>query len=237
MEFLFAFAAGALTLINPCVLPLLPVVLGSAQASNRYGPLALTLGLCLSFVAVGLLLATLGQRLGFDETHVQTIAAMLMVAFGLILLVPAFSRGFALATAPLARSADRQIGAITPRGNLGQFLTGSLLGAVWGPCVGPTLGSAIALAYGGETLGRAALIMLAFGIGVSVVMLGLAYGSRGLQRRPSDGLRRAGRRGRWIMGASLLLVGLAILTGALRMAEIWLLDTLPHWLVDFSTIL
>lgn len=237
MELLFAFAAGALTLINPCVLPLLPVVLGAARAADRFGPLALTAGLCLSFVAVGMVLATIGQRLGFDEAHIQQVAAVLMVMFGLVLTVPAFGRGFALVTAPIARRADRRIDAIAARGNLGQFLTGALLGAVWGPCVGPTLGSAIALAYSGTTLGWAALIMLNFAFGVSAVMLMLAYGSRSLQRRHAGGLRQAGRWGRWIMGGALLFVGLAILTGALRAAEIWLLDWLPAWLIDFSTIL
>lgn len=237
MDLILAFGAGVLTLINPCVLPLLPVVLGSARAADRFGPLALVAGLSLSFVVLGVFIATVGQRIGLDETRIQTIGAVLMLGFGLILLVPVFGRGFALATAPLARRADRQIDRIGGNGLMAQFATGTLLGAVWGPCVGPTLGGAIALAYAGQSLGWAALIMLAFALGVSAVMLSLAYISQARLRRHAPGLRSTGRWGRWVMGAALVLVAVLILSGGLHRLESWLLDILPIWLIDFSTIL
>jgi len=237
MELIFAFGAGVLTLINPCILPLLPVVLGAARGADKFGPLALAAGLSVSFVVVGVFVATLGQQIGLDEERIQMVAAVLMLAFGLILIVPVFGHGFALATAPLARSADHRINALAGSGNSAQFLTGALLGAVWGPCVGPTLGSAIALAYGGQSLGWAALIMLAFAIGVSSVMLVLAYASQNMMRKYSKRLRSAGRWGRWLLGLTLVGVALLILSGGLRWLESTLLDVMPAWLVDFSTIL
>lgn len=236
MDLLFAFGAGVLTLINPCVLPLLPVVIGAARASDARGPIALTAGMCISFVALGMFVATLGTQIGLDEMRVQMIGATVMVAFGLTLIVPVLARGFARATAPLSRRADRGITTVGGRGLGAQFTTGALLGAVWGPCVGPTLGGAIALAYAGQSLGWSATIMLCFALGVSAVMLAVSYGSRGFSRSRRT-LGRVARWGRWIMGATMVLVGLIILTGALHLIEGWMLDNLPPWLIDFSTIL
>ena len=65
MELLLGYLAGILTLINPCVLPVLPIVLASALQVGRYGPIAVAAGLCVSFVTFGMLVATIrsGPRL------------------------------------------------------------------------------------------------------------------------------------------------------------------------------
>lgn len=106
-----------------------------------------------------------------------------MVAFGLVILVRAFSQRFAAATAGLANRADVQIDQTTNSGLGGQSVSGSLLGAVWSPCIGPTLDAAIALASTGESLGRAGAIMVAVALGVSTLILGLAYGAKSALRR------------------------------------------------------
>ena len=66
MTLVFAFLAGILSVLSPCVMPLLPLVLGAAASEHRYGPAALAAGLCFSFVALGLFLATIGFALGLD---------------------------------------------------------------------------------------------------------------------------------------------------------------------------
>jgi cytochrome c biogenesis protein CcdA len=234
MELVFAYLAGLLTLINPCVLPVLPIVLASSLHRDRRAPLALAAGMSLSFVALGLGVTAAGPALGLDADGVARIAALAMVGFGLVMLVPALSGGFSAATAGLAARADARIDQAAEAGLAGQFLSGGLLGAVWSPCIGPTLGAAIALASTGESLGRAGAIMTAFALGVSTLVLALAYGAKSAIRRRQTLLRKLADRAKPVMGATFVAVGLALWFGLHHLAEGWLVQTLPAWLIDFS---
>lgn len=237
LEVVFAYLAGILTLINPCVLPVLPIVLASSLHRDRRAPVALSAGLSLSFVTLGVGLTALGPALGFDGETVARAAALAMVAFGLVMLVPTLSRRFSSATAGLASRADAQIDLASDAGLGGQFLSGALLGAVWSPCIGPTLGAAIALASTGESLGRASAIMFAFALGVSTLILALAYGAQSAIRRRQARLRVLADRAKPIMGLVFVLVGAALWFRLNHIVETWLINTLPTWLVDFSVIL
>jgi cytochrome c-type biogenesis protein len=236
MDIIFGFLAGALTLLNPCVLPVLPVVLASAVSGDRRGPLWLVGGMALSFVALGLSVARLGPALGIRPETIETGAALAMVAFGLVLLVPAAGARFAGATAGLAARADAGIGRLDQAGPGRMLAGGALLGAVWSPCIGPTLGGAIALAARGEGLGQAAAVMVAFALGVSAVMLALAYGARAAILRRQAALRRVAEWSKPVMGGVLVLVGAAILAGVPKVIDGWVLDTLPDWFNDLSII-
>ena len=110
MELILGYAAGLLTLINPCVLPVLPIVLASALQASRFGPLTLAAGLSLGFVAVGLGVAALGQAAGLGPDAVARGGALVMAAFGLVLLLPVANRGFSYGAAGLAARADCGIG-------------------------------------------------------------------------------------------------------------------------------
>ena len=138
-----AFVAGVLSILSPCVLPILPIVLGAAASDHRWGAATLAMGLAVSFVAIGLFVATVGYSIGLDTELFRNVAAVLMIAVGVVLLVPRFQERLALAGAPLATWSDRHFGASRQSGLSGQILAGLLLGAVWSPCVGPTLGSGI----------------------------------------------------------------------------------------------
>lgn len=232
MDIVFGYLAGLLTLINPCVLPVLPIILASATQANRLGPVALAAGMSVSFVALGMAVNVLGRATGLDQQTVADAGAVLMIGFGLVLVVPRFSAAFATATAGFAQSADARIEDVDRAGLGGQFLTGALLGAVWAPCIGPTLGGAIALASQGESLGWATAIMTAFALGVSTLILGLAYGARGLLS--TGAMHALAERSRPIMGWVLISVGVALLLRLHHVIEIWALDNLPDWLIAFS---
>lgn len=152
MELIFAYLAGILTLINPCVLPVLPIVIASAFNADRRGPLALAIGLTISFVAFGMFVTTIGYTIGLTQERLAQIGAVMMITFGLILLVPAFSRRFESATQGFSGAANKKMLGLDLSGFNGQLLGGVLLGIVWSPCIGPTLGGAIALASQGESL-------------------------------------------------------------------------------------
>ncbi len=237
MDLIFAYLAGLLTLINPCVLPILPIVLASSLHRDRRAPLALAAGMSLSFVALGLGVTALGPALGLDSDSVARGAALAMVGFGVVMLVPALSGRFSTATAGIAARADAQIGATSDAGLTGQVLSGALLGAVWSPCIGPTLGAAIALASTGESLGRAGAIMAAFALGVSTLILALAYGAQSAIRRRQSSLRRLAEVAKPVMGVTFIAVGLALWFGLHHAAEGWLIRTLPPWLIDLSVSL
>ena len=143
MEFIFAYGAGLLTLINPCVLPILPIVLATSLQTSRHGPLVLAAGMSVSFVFLGLFVTVLGRSFGITDETVINAAAVMMIGFGLVMLVPKLSESFATATAGFSARADAGIDDLNNNGLRGQFLGGMLLGAVWSPCIGPTLGGAI----------------------------------------------------------------------------------------------
>ena len=228
MEFVLAYAAGLLTLINPCVLPVIPIVLATALQASRLGPVALAAGMSLAFVTFGLFVTTIGFAIGLTEELLAQIGAVLMLGFGLVLIVPRFNAAFATATAGFSTRADAGLDGVDRTGLPGQFLGGVLLGAVWSPCIGPTLGGAISLASQGESLLRAGAIMAAFALGVSTLMLALAYGRR------ATALRRISSAAKPILGAAFILVGLAILFRLNHIADAWLLNNMPGWLVDLS---
>ncbi|MDD9921647.1 MAG: cytochrome c biogenesis CcdA family protein [Boseongicola sp.] len=234
MELVLGYFAGLLTLINPCVLPILPIVLATSLQAGRSGPLVLALGLSLSFVTLGLFVTVLGRAFGISEEMVANTGAVLMVGFGLVLLVPQFSERFATATAGFASHADAGLDNVDRSGLTGQFVAGVLLGAVWSPCIGPTLGGAISLASQGESLLWAAAIMTTFALGVSTIILALGYGAQSVIRQRQSMMRRLAVSARPLMGAVFVLVGLGILFKVHHALDAWLLDNLPTWITDLS---
>ena len=234
MEYVLGYAAGLLTLINPCVLPILPIVLATALQAGRLGPLAVASGMSLSFVTLGLLVSAVGPSFGITEDTVVSVSALVMVAFGAILLVPRFSESFAVATAGVSARADAGIEAQDQSSIAGQFLAGILLGAVWSPCIGPTLGGAISLASQGESLLHAGLVMVCFALGVSTIILGLGYGAQSVIRKRQAWMRKLAGAARPVMGAVFVAVGLALYFKLHHRIEFWAIENLPPWLIDFS---
>lgn len=234
MDVVLGYLAGLLTLINPCVLPVLPIVLATAIQAHRFGPVAVAAGMSASFVALGMLVSVAGRSLGITEETIAQAGAVLMIGFGLILLVPRFSSQFATATAGVASGADGQLDRIDRSGLQGQFLGGVLLGAVWSPCIGPTLGGAISLASQGESLMFAAAIMASFALGVSTIILALGYGARSVIQKRQAWMRRFASKSRPAMGVIFIAVGAAILFELHKIIEFWAIETLPTWLIDLS---
>ena len=236
MDLVFGYLAGLLTLINPCVLPVLPIVLATALQAHRLGPVALAAGMSIAFVTLGLGVAVLGRGLGLSADTLSDAAAVLMLVFGLVLLVPRLNAGFATATAGFAAQADAGIDRVDRTGLGGQFLGGALLGAVWSPCVGPTLGGAVSLASQGQSLVWAGAVMTVFAAGVSTVILALGYGARAALQRRRALMQRIAARAKPIMGVVFVAVGLMLLFRIQHVIEAWLIGVLPYWLQDLSIV-
>lgn len=237
MDLVFAYGAGLLTLINPCVLPVLPFILGAALQEERLGPLALAAGLSLAFVVLGVGVAALGPAIGLDADALSKIGALAMVGFGLVLLVPALNTRFAAATAGIAGQAFERRSALQNQGLSGQFVGGMLLGAAWSPCIGPTLGGAISLASQGKSLLWATAIMASFAVGASTIILALAYGTREALSRRQEQFRKFAANSKSILAFALIAIGLAMYFGLHQRIEGWALSVLPVWLQELSVSL
>ncbi|MEC7119224.1 MAG: cytochrome c biogenesis protein CcdA [Pseudomonadota bacterium] len=222
-----AFLAGILSVLSPCVWPLVPIVMGAAAGKSRFGPYALALGLSLSFAIAGTLLSFVLVSTGLDPELFRYFAAVLLILAALTLISHRVGEWLSLRLSGLTQrlSPTDQ----NQQGWLGQFALGLLLGLVWLPCVGPTLGAAIALASVGQQLGTAFLVMLSFGFGTALVLLIAGLLSTKVLRRLSPTALKNSVKIKKMLGWLLLVLGLAVLTGLDKQLEIWALSWLPAW--------
>lgn len=157
-----------------------------------------------------------------------------LVRIGLVLLVPRFQTGFATAVGPVAGWTEQRFGGFSA-GLHGQFGLGLLLGAVWSPCVGPTLGAASLLAARGEHLGQVAFTMGVFGMGAALPLLGLGLLSREVMSRWRGWMMSAGSGMKAAFGAMLLVAGVLVLSGFDKVLEAAMVRSAPSWLVCLTT--
>jgi cytochrome c-type biogenesis protein len=229
-----AFSAGLLSILSPCVLPLLPVVLGTAVSEHRLGPVALAAGLAISFHILGLFVATIGSSIGLDSEFFRSVAAILLLIVGIVLVIPRLQTGLSLVTAPPGNWVESRFGGGSRSGLSGQFGVGLLLGAVWAPCAGPTLGAASVLAAQGRNLPQVALTMLLFAVGTALPLLALGFVSREALMRWRTHMLSAGSTGKLILGSALTVTGVFILTGWDKMAATVLVGLMPAWMSELA---
>jgi len=228
--------AGGVTVLNPCVLPLLPIILATSVQDSRFGPVAFTAGLVVAFTIFGVGLTYLSFAFRINTDFVRITAAVILALAGVILIVPQAQAAFIRVVTPMTGGAAALSQGMPAHGLVGQFLLGGLLGIVWTPCTGPTLGAAIGMAAQADNIARSASIMVVFGIGVSIPLLALAYGSRTAIGARRDRLRNMAKWAKPVMGVALLWVGIMILTGWDRALEGVLVDAMPMWLVRLTTM-
>lgn len=231
----FAFLAGLLSVLSPCVLPLVPIVLGTAASEHRLGPVALAAGLAIAFTAIGLFVATIGFAIGLDGDMFRRAGAILLLILGLVLMLPRLQAQVATAAGPVGAWTEARFGGFGSGGLSGQFAVGLLLGVAWSPCVGPTLGAASLMAARGDHLASVAVTMLAFGIGAALPLVLLGFASREALMRWHGGLAAAGRTVKAGLGVVMMVLGLLVLTGLDKRAEAALVAASPDWLTAATT--
>lgn len=234
LEIGLAFLAGLLTIFNPCVLPLAPVVVAGASARDPLGPFALAAGLALTFGVAGGLIASAGAEIG-DNAIVRSVSALVMIALGLAIALPVVSHASERILAPVVGLGHRLSAEMPATGLWGQAGLGALLALLWGPCVGPTLGAALVLAAGTGTLPLAMLTMAVFALGAAASLLIAGFLLGRLTRQFKAATRNTARIGRMIFGGVLVVVGVLALTGLDRIVEASLVQIMPEWLVLFAT--
>jgi cytochrome c biogenesis protein CcdA len=229
-----AFAAGMLTILSPCVLPLAPIVVASARAKDPRGPIALGLGLAATFGLAGGVLASFGFALG-DSDAVRAVSAALMILIGAALLAPALGGAVERRLHFLSRAADALDRRLPNSGLAGQAAAGVVLAFAWAPCAGPILGATLLFAAKGGSLAAAIVIMTAYAVGAAATLLALGYALGRAARKAR--LAWAGAGGRFALGVAFALVGAAILTGLDHRIEGVLVAAMPDWLTSFAAAL
>ena len=231
-----SLAAGSLTTLSPCVFPILPLVLGGAVQGNRLAPLAMGSGMAISFALIGLAIGALGPALGVDSDNVRVLGALLLIAFGLVMLVPVLNQRFTEWMLPIASSANAASSRLDGGSMGGAFLLGGVLGLVWSPCSGPLLASALTLVASEGGASRGGLILGLFGVGAAIPLVAVAYASRsGFSRARGwmlariDAIKKA-------FGVVILATGVAILTGGDKWVEARVVDLLPDAWIAATTL-
>ncbi len=232
--FIVAFLAGALTIINPCVLPILPILVTSAFSQSRLGPVSLASGVVISFSTVGFAALYFGHSLGGGAVMGKA-AALILIVSGAWLASEKIQQVFSQALAPVAGGAGNLLTRISGDGLTGQFLVGVVLGGVWTPCVGPTLGAAIAAASTGENIASAWGTFAFFSLGVFASMCAFAYIMRTALKSHQRSLSLKSDLFRKIFGVALLIVGVALLTGMSARIEALFVAIAPDWLIAFTS--
>jgi cytochrome c biogenesis protein CcdA/thiol-disulfide isomerase/thioredoxin len=230
----FAFVSGIVTILSPCILPVLPVVLSGSTGSGRSRPVGVIIGFVSGFTFFTLALSSLVRALGIPPDALRIAAVVFIVLFGLVLVVPVLRNLFERAASYLAGlrnntpSAGNQ-GARKPwNGLVSGIPIGLSLGLLWTPCVGPIMASVIGLAVSRGADNGAVLITLAYSLGTSIPMFAIMAGGRALLTRVPALVRNTGRIQQGF-GVILILVGIGVGLGWDTKFQSFVLERFPGY--------
>ncbi len=215
-----ALSGGLLTAFSPCVLPILPIVIGRSLQTHRYGPVALVAGTISGFAIAGSLLGIVSLWLTGFANFMRVFAIVVLLILGFLSIFPKLSY---LLLAKLPKPKLREPERINL---LGEFLLGSQLGLLWTPCAGSVLGSILILAAVDQQVFSAFILLVFYGLGAGIPMLLVAYASRYFSksfrqlRAHSKLLQRVG-------GVMIAITAIAIILGWDVKLQLWLAPFFP----------
>ena len=230
LDIVLAFAAGLLTVGSPCVLPMLPILLGATVGrGDPARPLFIILGFTITFALVAFVFGLFPSVLGLSQETLRTAAVVLLLMFGTLMVWPHLYEWLTVRIGSVFGSASG-IGGHSGSGKFGAAVLGASLGAVWAPCAGPMLGSILTLIASAERLDRAAAMLGFYSLGAAVPMLAIAYGGQYV----STHVRRIARYARPLQqgfGLVVILIAVAIFYQFDSVATVWLSNFYPDTLV------
>ena len=257
----FAFVSGVITILSPCILPVLPIVLSGGVGGGKARPFGVLVGFVVSFAAFTLALSAIVQALGIPVDALRIAAVVLIVAFGLVMLVPWLRDRFEVLASRIARRPGAAPAVVASAGGAGAVaaagapaagvsaagvpqsrrgfwsgvVVGLSLGLIWTPCVGPIMASVISLALTQHVDGGSVFITLAYTLGTSIPMLGVMLGGRALLNRVPALTRHAAgiQKG---FGVLMIAVGVAIGLGWDRQFQTFVLRALPGYGAGLTAI-
>ena len=233
-----AFVAGLFTVITPCILPILPAML-AGSSGGRLRPVAIVAGMSLTFTLMGVAVSAVGAVFAPFESALRWFSLLFIIGMGAVLYDDDINLEFVKITSKLSQLIGNNVGSLVPEslrsrstGGAGEeklsgaFTLGMSLGVLWIPCVGPILGSILALVGFGGNVTHGAILLLTYSIGVSIPMLLIAYLGKSVSGKV-QWFARNGHRLKKMSGAALMLVGLAMLFGIDKWLQSVLLPYFP----------
>jgi cytochrome c biogenesis protein CcdA/thiol-disulfide isomerase/thioredoxin len=221
---LFALLAGAGTALSPCVLPVLPAVLGAGVTGGRRRPLGLVTGLTVSFTFATVALVYVIDALNLPNDLLRWIAIGTLAVFGVVLLVPAISDRLEAWLSRIAPSPVRGMG----DGFGGGFVVGLSLGFVYAPCAGPILAGVITVSAAQDFSAGRLAVALSYAVGSAIVLYGLMVGGR----RLTDRLSAHRGQVQAVTGVVMLAVAIAMTADLDTRFQSAIADDLPAFLVN-----
>lgn len=221
-----ALLAGLLTIASPCILPVMPILLGnSIGPTNRRRPLFIVAGFILTFASFALLLGAVSSTVTVAQAALRNVAIVLLALSGLMRLWPRpYDWLMARVEQPLQRLGAR---GGNGGGNAGGFVLGMSLGAVWTPCAGPVLASILVLVVKAQDVGWSALLLVLYAIGAGIPMLAIIYGGHYVTRH----VRRVARFApalQKLFGLLVVLTAIAIYFQYDVLAYTWIASAYPN---------
>ena len=223
---LFALVAGAATALSPCVLPVLPAVLGAGVTGGRRRPLGVVTGLVAAFTFATIALVYVIDALGLPNDLLRNLAIATLLVFGITLLIPGLGDrieafGSRIAPGPARVGGD---------GFGSGLLLGASLGLVYTPCAGPILAGVITVSASQDFTAGKLAVALAYAVGSGAVLYGLMLGGR----RLVDRVRPARAWVQAATGAVMVVVAVAMIADLDLEFQSAIADELPSVLVNPS---
>lgn len=226
-QFLLALLAGLVTIGGPCILPLLPIVLGTGTTSRHpLRPVAIVLGFTVTFTAFAVIFSLFGSFLGLKPDTWRYLSAVIIGLFGLMMVFPKIQTSLFGKLEPL-------LAKLTPRGTAARsdlisgFILGLSLGAIWTPCAGPILGSILTLIAAKQQLAQAGALLFAFALGAGIPMLLIAYGGQYAVKHVRAFSKYTAIIQR-VFGGLIILVAIALITKTDVALQAYLLNQCPY---------
>jgi cytochrome c biogenesis protein CcdA/thiol-disulfide isomerase/thioredoxin len=229
----FAFLAGIVTILSPCILPVLPIVLSSSVGGGKRRPIGIVIGFILSFTILTLTLSAIVHATGLSANALRYVAVAVIGLFGLSMLLPQTQEFIERAFSGLSGALPASIS--TKNGLLGGILIGLSLGIVWTPCAGPILAAVITLAATSTVTLNTALIMFAYATGTAIPMFAIVVGGRQLLAK-APGLTKRGAAIQRVFGGIMVLTAIALALGLDLRFQTYILSVFPQYGAGLTSI-
>ena len=195
---LMAIGAGLASVLSPCVLPVIPIIMAGSEREDRLRPMIIVAGLAISFMSMGAVSSLFGALLIGKTRYIEIGGSAIIVIMGLMVMfdLSIFKHFYQLSNIR-----------VTSEGRIGGLILGLSLGVIWVPCVGPFLSSTLTMVATSGQLATGIILLGFYSLGLAIPMLIIGYSSQLIQNK-IRGLLRHDTALRYITGGVLVAFGL-----------------------------